>query len=105
MEIGIHRMHNRWPYILKYLWPRPLLIDSTVREQGYQQYKWMWFYFTIKREEKMKVFIAVGYNGILNGLIMGACSTREKAEAFLKKNEYQIEPDPAPKINEVELDA
>lgn len=52
----------------------------------------------------MKVYVTVGMNGILNGLIMNAYSTREKAERGIKDNLWQMEPQPEPKINELEVD-
>lgn len=51
-----------------------------------------------------KVYVIVGHNGILKGLIMGVCSTREKAEQWIENNMWQMEPTPTPTINEIIID-
>lgn len=48
IEVGWHKQSNRFPNILwRYMIPRPLLLESTVKEAGYQQYKWLWWYIVI----------------------------------------------------------
>ena len=49
MKVGINKVGNRFPYILWYIIPRPLLIESSVKRTGYQLYKWLWFYIQIDK--------------------------------------------------------
>jgi len=51
-EVGFHKVHNRLPHLFwRYGLPKPLLTKSTVQEVGYQQYKWLWFYFVIPSKD------------------------------------------------------
>ena len=49
MKVGLNKVGNRFPYILMYIIPRPLLIESSVKRTGYQLYKWLWFYIQIDK--------------------------------------------------------
>ena len=51
----------------------------------------------------MKVYVAVGFNGLFNGLVMAAFSTREKAVRWISE-QNTMEQSPRPVVNEVEVD-
>ena len=49
MRIGIHKVHNRFPYILRYLWPR-LLNGITRGVNDAKIYKWLWWFIELPAE-------------------------------------------------------
>ena len=51
MRIGIHKVHNKFPYILRYLLPRLLNSFSCMKDK-FKVYKWLWFFIEIPFKNK-----------------------------------------------------
>ena len=49
MRVGIHRVGNKFPYILRYIFPR-LLNRFTYLSMGKRVYKWLYWYIEIDRD-------------------------------------------------------
>ena len=43
MKIGINKFGNKFPYILNYITPKPLILKENAEREGFQIYKWLWF--------------------------------------------------------------
>lgn len=51
MRIGIHKMHNSFPFIFYYIWPR--LLNKITRDYfDTKIYKWLWWYIEIPAKSK-----------------------------------------------------
>jgi hypothetical protein len=61
MRIGIHKVHNRFPFILRYLWPR-LLNGITRSVNDVKIYKWLWWFIELPAERNNKVTVKTSYN-------------------------------------------
>ena len=45
-NFGFHKVHNKFPNILRYLIPRRLTLDK-----DHPVYKWMWWWFSPKNKK------------------------------------------------------
>ena len=53
MHISRHKVHNHFPHILHYLWPR-LLNGVTRGHNDVKLYKWLWWVIELSPNEMLK---------------------------------------------------